>query len=105
MDKPPLVVTDQEISLEDLENYTRTTFANLPPGCQTLYHNVAGHNITLESSDFPDLGNAIDASCKDEKLVCGDLLKKKADANEFGDKLETYLRITIGNNLVSLTRR
>ncbi|PLB35239.1 cysteine dioxygenase [Aspergillus candidus] len=99
MDKPPLVVTDQEISLEDLEKYTRTTFANLPPGCQTLYHNVAGHNITLESPDFPDLGDAIDASCKNQKLVCGDMLKKKADANEFGDKNETYLRITIGNNL------
>lgn len=70
MDKPPLVISDEQISLAYLDKYSRTTYANLPAGCQTLYHNVAGHNVTLESADFPQLAGAIDYSCRDEKLVC-----------------------------------
>lgn len=101
MDKPPLVISDEQISLAYLDKYTRTTYANLPAGCQTLYHNVAGHNITLESADFPQLAEAIDYSCRDPNLVCGKILSQKMAHPEFGSNLETYLRITVGNNLVS----
>lgn len=102
MDKPPLVISDEQVSLDDLDKYTRTTYANLPTGCQDLYHNVAGHNVSLESASFPQLAQAIDYSCRDPNLVCGKILKEKEIKNEFHDEKMTYLRITVGNNLVSL---
>lgn len=98
MDLPPVVVSEQQISLEELENYTRTTFANLPEGCQNLYHNIAGHSITVASASFPQLPEAIDQSCGDPNKVCGKMLEHKK--GEFGGILETYLRITVGDNLV-----
>ncbi|KAE8327221.1 RmlC-like cupin domain-containing protein [Aspergillus sergii] len=101
MDKPPLVISDEQVSLEDLDKYTRTTYANLPPGCQDLYHNIAGHNVSLESPSFPQLAQAIDYSCRDPKLVCGKILEEKKKKDEFHDKLKTYLRITVGNNLAN----
>lgn len=100
MDKPPLVVSDEQVSLEDLDKYHRTTYANLPPGCQALYHNIAGHNVSLESASFPQLAQAIDYSYRDPRLVCGKILAQKQKKNEFHDKSKTYLRITVGSNLV-----
>ncbi|RAQ51229.1 hypothetical protein AFGD_003717 [Aspergillus flavus] len=101
MDKPPLVVSDEQVSLEDLDKYHRTTYANLPPGCQALYHNIAGHNVSLESASFPQLAQAIDYSCRDPRLVCGKILAQKQTKNEFHDKSKTYLRITVGSNLAN----
>ncbi|GMF75086.1 unnamed protein product [Aspergillus oryzae] len=98
--RPPLVVSDEQVSLEDLDKYHRTTYANLPPGCQALYHNIAGHNVSLESASFPQLAQAIDYSCRDPRLVCGKILAQKQKKNEFHDKSKTYLRITVGSNLV-----
>lgn len=91
-------MSEQEISLEELENYSRTTFINLPKGCQNLYHNIAGQNITVASASFPQLAEAIDQSCRDPKKICGKILEQKKD--EFGRPEETYLRITVGDNMV-----
>ncbi|ENH66871.1 Cysteine dioxygenase [Fusarium oxysporum f. sp. cubense race 1] len=49
-----------------------------------------------KASALLELPEAIDESCRDPKKVCGEILEGK---NTFGDKLETYLRITIGDNL------
>lgn len=76
------------------------TWANLPEGCQKLYHNISGPNITVQSPSFPQLPEAINQSCKDPNKVCGQILKEKAEKGDFKDPLETYLRITVGDNLV-----
>ncbi|OKL56393.1 hypothetical protein UA08_08078 [Talaromyces atroroseus] len=101
MDLPPLVVTNEAVSLRQLDLAQVTTWANLPSACQNLYHNVAGKNITLESSDFKDFADAIHRSVTTPGYWGHDLLKKKCknpinpDPEEFMYK---YLRVTIGSN-------
>jgi hypothetical protein len=97
VDLPPVVIPQSEMTLDILEKMTAMTFANLPQACQKLYHNISGAKITARPENFKDLPEAIDESCRDENKYCGDILKRK---NTFGDKLETYLRITVGDNLV-----
>ncbi|KAM3551234.1 hypothetical protein MY1884_007826 [Beauveria asiatica] len=101
VDLPPLVVTDQQISLEALESYSHTTIANLPATCQTLYHNVAGPNITVESPTFPQLPEAIEQSLKDPNKVCGKMLAEKKKLEPWITDKELYLRITVGDNLAN----
>ncbi|RBQ72284.1 hypothetical protein FVER14953_07598 [Fusarium verticillioides] len=96
VDLPPVVIPQSEMTLDILEKMTAMTFANLPQACQKLYHNISGAKITARPEKFKDLPEAIDESCRDENKYCGDILKRK---NIFGDKLETYLRITVGDNL------
>ncbi|KAI1040754.1 hypothetical protein LB505_012088 [Fusarium chuoi] len=96
VDLPPVIIPQSEMTLEILEKMTEMTFANLPDACQKLYHNISGPKITARPDGFKDLPEAIDESCRDPEKVCGKILDGK---NTFGDKLETYLRITIGDNL------
>ncbi|KAG5658009.1 hypothetical protein KAF25_006960 [Fusarium avenaceum] len=98
VDLPPLIVPETEITLEQLESSTAMTFVNLPEGCQKLYHNICGPNITVQPASFPQLPEAIDQSCKNPDKICGKILKNK---DTFGDPLETYLRITLGDNLAN----
>jgi hypothetical protein len=99
MDLSPYVISNQNISLLDLERGVYTTPANLPAACQTLYGNVAGPDITLDTPQFPDFSKAIQRSVSTEGLLGYKLLKAKS--SEFGheDFLGTYLRITLGYNL------
>ncbi|KAF4432140.1 Cysteine dioxygenase [Fusarium acutatum] len=96
VDLPPVVIPESEMTLEILEKMTAMTFANLPKACQKLYHNISGAKITARPDSFPKLPEAIDESCRDEKKYCGAILKVK---NTFKDPTETYLRITVGDNL------
>ncbi|SCV37099.1 uncharacterized protein FFB14_06422 [Fusarium fujikuroi] len=96
VDLPPVVIPESEMTLEILENMTAMTFANLPKACQKLYHNISGPKITARPNSFPKLPEAIDESCKDENKYCGAILKNK---DTFKDPTETYLRITVGDNL------
>lgn len=99
MDLSPFVMSDEKISLLDLERGTYTAPANLPKACQTLYGNVAGPNILLDTPHFPDFSKAIERSVSMEGLLGYKLLKAKT--GEFGqdDFKETYLRITLGYDL------
>ncbi|KAF9783046.1 hypothetical protein IL306_010588 [Fusarium sp. DS 682] len=99
VDLPPVVIPESEMTLEILESLEAMTFANLPQACQKLYHNIAGSKITARPTFFPELPEAIDASCKDPEKFCGGILHGKMD--DFGGPLETYLRITIGDNLAN----
>ncbi|KAF4493861.1 Cysteine dioxygenase [Fusarium agapanthi] len=96
VDLPPVVIPESEMTLDILEKMTAMTFANLPKACQKLYHNISGAKITARPDSFPKLPEAIDESCRDEKKYCGAILKAK---DTFKDPTETYLRITIGDNL------
>lgn len=99
IDRSPFVISDQKISLLQLEKNDFTIAANLPQACQVLYHNVAGPNITLEAEDFP-FAAAIQRSVSTPGHWGYETLKKKA--GEFGkpDRKGTYLRITLGTNQV-----
>lgn len=74
----PFVVPQDRITLLQLENGLVTVPANLPDACKALYPNVAGENITLIDSNFPEFTSAIEMSCKNG--WCYDELQKKKDA-------------------------
>ncbi|OJI83485.1 hypothetical protein ASPTUDRAFT_200934 [Aspergillus tubingensis CBS 134.48] len=67
-DLPPLVVSNESVSLRDLDLARVTTWANLPRACQTLYHNIVGQGIKLKTDDFEDLPEAIHRSIKSRAI-------------------------------------
>ncbi|KAF4954455.1 hypothetical protein FGADI_5234 [Fusarium gaditjirri] len=103
VDLPPLVIPESEMTLDILEKMSAMTFANLPNACQKLYHNISGAKITARPDHFKKLPEAIDESCRDPEKVCGKILERKSKSkkNTFKDPTETYLRITIGDNLAN----
>jgi predicted metal-dependent enzyme (double-stranded beta helix superfamily) len=98
VDPAMVVLSPDRISMEDIARNQATVAANLTPCCQQLYANVAGGNFELNTSDFPQFVDAIEASIANPLGWCYQKLKEKAD--EFGkpDPEETYLRITMGTN-------
>jgi len=99
VDLPPLVITNESVSLRELDLAKVTTWANLPKACQNLYHNIAGRGVTLETTDFPDLAEAIHKSVTTPDYWGYKKLQSKcvnpADHEEFVLK---YLRVTIGSS-------
>jgi hypothetical protein len=96
---PPLrVVPNDQLTMADAAAATATVAANLTPGCQILYANVAGSGFALDTPDFPDFSRAIKESIDDPQGWCHQTLAAKA--TEFGtpDLKKTYLRITLGRN-------
>lgn len=97
----PLVVKNMdELTIEHLAAATHMPIANLPPICQKLYNCIAGKNFRLHTPDFPDFSQAIEYSIRTPGLWCYNKLRDKS--REFNpdkpDLLETYLRITLGEN-------
>ncbi|MCJ1366397.1 hypothetical protein MMC16_005525 [Acarospora aff. strigata] len=99
LDRSPFVISDQRISLQQLESNQYTVPANLPTACQILYQNVAGPNIVLNSKEFPDFADAIQRSVSTKGLWGYKKLRAKAHAFGKEEFNSTYLRITIGTNL------
>lgn len=88
-----------EITMEDMARNKATVAANLTPTCQQLYSNVSGARFELNTPDFTDFANAIEASIASPLGWCNQELKRKA--TEFGGEPNpdmTYLRITMGVN-------
>lgn len=98
-DLPAIIVSSQTITMEELARGEVTVAANLSPGANILYANVAGADIQLDTPDFPDFSDAINYSVMTPGCVCYNLLKAKEQ--EFGkpNPRGTYLRITLGDNL------
>lgn len=97
----PLVVRNtHELTIDDIAKGTYLPKANLSLTSQKLYDCIAGKNFVLNTPDFPDFIEAIEYSIATPKMWCNKKLLEKA--TEFNkDKpnvLETYLRITLGQN-------
>jgi uncharacterized cupin superfamily protein len=86
--------------MEDVASASVMPVANLPPMSQKLYNCIAGPKFVLDTDDFPDFYQAIEYSIATPGRWCYETLKRKA--NEFNknkpNPLETYLRITLGQN-------
>jgi len=99
MSVPLCVKGINEITMDDV-GYNRVLPSSaLSPAAQILYGCIAGDKFTLNTPDFPDFAKAIAHSIHTEGLWCNTRLKEKA--TEFGkdpQPLETYLRITMGQN-------
>jgi hypothetical protein len=100
VDLSPFVVPTDDIRLEDLDTGNYTVSSNLPDACQQLYANVTGKKIILDDTDFPEFSQAIQHSCITPGCWAYETLEAKA--TEFDkthpDRLQTYLRITLGYN-------
>ena len=97
----PLTLKDTAgLTMDDVALGKIMPVANLPATAQKLYNCIAGPSFTLETAEFPDFYAAIERSIATPGCWCYETLKKKA--TEFNkDKpnvLETYLRITLGQN-------
>ncbi len=88
-----------ELTMDDVAANAYLPHSALSPAGQVLYHCVSGKRFTLNTPDFPDFADAIEYSIRTPGLWCNTRLKEKA--TEFGkdpQPLETYLRITLGQN-------
>jgi hypothetical protein len=97
----PLLVKDtDELSMDDIASGTYMPKANLSLVAQKLYDCISGKAFVLDDDTFPEFSKAIEYSIATPGLWCHEKLKEKA--NEFSKEkpnvLETYLRITLGEN-------
>jgi len=94
------VKNTEEISMLDIALGLYLPKANLSLGAQQLYDCISGKQFILDAPDFPDFVQAIEYSIKTPGCYCYERLREKS--TEFNkDKpnlLETYLRITLGQN-------
>ena len=100
-DSIPLTLKDTAtLTMDDVASGTCMPVANLPITSQKLYNCIAGPNFCLETPEFPDFYKAIELSIATPGSWCYETLKKKATefSKERPNILETYLRITLGQN-------
>jgi hypothetical protein len=97
----PLLIKDtDELTMDDIAKGKYMPTANLSTVSQKMYHCISGKKFVLNTADFPDFTEAIEYSIRTPGLWCNTILQNKS--REFTpDKpniLETYLRITLGEN-------
>ncbi|RDH46368.1 cysteine dioxygenase [Zooshikella ganghwensis] len=98
--EPPLIVlpTDK-FTMMDAAEYRAVVPNALSQECQELYSNVVGKSFVLNTPDFPDFTDAIEASIRNPNGWCYKKLEeKKSEFGGEGDIKATYLRITLGVN-------
>jgi hypothetical protein len=95
---PLLVVPTDDLTMDAIAAGTAMPVANLSLTSQKLYNCISGRKFSLTTPDFPDFVKAIEYSIATPGRWCYERLKQKA--SEFGtnEPLETYLRITLGEN-------
>ena len=97
---PMLVKPTDQLTMCDIASSKYLPKANLSLVSQKLYDCISGKNFCLDDADFPDFTAAIERSIATPGLWCNKTLENKS--KEFNkDKpnlLETYLRITLGQN-------
>ena len=97
---PLLVKPNEELSMDDVASGQVLPKANLAIVAQKLYDCISGKKFVLNDPSFPEFSKAIERSIQDPSGWCYQKLLSKA--TEFSkDKpnlLETYLRITLGQN-------
>ena len=96
----PLKIKDtSELTMEDVAGTEFLPSANLSSSAQILYNCISGPKFTLNTPDFPDFSDAIEYSINTPGLWCNTRLTQKAtEFDKDPQPLETYLRITLGQN-------
>ena len=100
-DSVPLTLKDTAtLTMDDVASGAHMPVANLPATSQRLYDCVAGPKFCLDTPEFPDFYKAIEYSIATPGCWCYKTLKKKATefSKDRPNILETYLRITLGQN-------
>jgi hypothetical protein len=100
-DSVPLTLKDTAmLTMDDVASGTCMPVANLPATSQKLYNCIAGPKFCLDTPEFPEFYRAIELSIATPGSWCYETLKKKATefSKDRPNILETYLRITLGQN-------
>lgn len=97
---PLIVKRIDEITMDDIASNTYMPKSFLSNVGQKLFDCVSGENFVLDTDDFPDFSKAIEYSIATPGCWCYEKIKQKS--TEFNPTkpniLETYLRITLGQN-------
>jgi len=97
---PLLVKNTDSLTMDDVAQGDFLPKSNLSTIGQQLYDCISGKNFVLDDESFPDFSKAIEYSLATPGCWCYEKIKSKS--TEFNpDKpniLETYLRITLGQN-------
>ena len=73
--------------------------SNLSQAAQILYECIAGKKFVLDDKDFPQFSKAIEYNIATPGCWCYKKLQEKSkEFSKEGNILETYLRITLGQN-------
>ena len=97
--RTPLYIKDMDdLTMDDIASENFLPRSWLSPVSQKMYDSIAGRQFVLDDPSFPDFSAAIERNIATPGCWCYETLKKKA--SEFGKPniLETYLRITLGQN-------
>ncbi len=86
--------------MDDIAQSNYMPISNLPSICQKLYNCISGEKFILDTPEFPDFTQAIEHSIRTPGNWCYQkLLDKSKEFNpDKPNPLETYLRITLGQN-------
>ena len=97
----PLFVKDtNELTMTDIAEGSFLPDSNLSLTSQILYNSISGKKFVLNDNDFPDFSKAIEYSIATPGMWCNKKLKEKSTefSKDTPNLLETYLRITLGEN-------
>lgn len=90
-----------ELTMNDIAENRYISHSILSHTAQKLYDCISGHRFVLNDDDFPDFSKAIEYSIATPGCWCHEKLKSKS--TEFNPNhpniKETYLRITLGENM------
>lgn len=96
---PYLIKGTNDLTMDDVASNRYLPSAALSASAQQLYGCVSGEKFVLNSDDFPEFSNAIEYSIATPGCWCYERLQQKAtEFNKNPQPLETYLRITLGQN-------
>jgi hypothetical protein len=95
---PLIVRPTDDLTMNDIAGGSIVAKSHLSPVAHKLFDCVSGKKFVLDGPDFPEFSQAIEYSIADPNGWCNKRLLEKS--REFGEPnlLETYLRITIGEN-------
>jgi hypothetical protein len=97
---PLLIKNTNDLTMDDIASNKYLPSSHLSTSSRQLYDCISGDNFILDTDDFPNFSEAIEYSLATPGLWCYEKIKSKS--TEFNpDKpniLETYLRITLGQN-------
>jgi hypothetical protein len=96
----PLLVKDTNfLTMNHIAKSSYLPKSNLSQAAQILYECIAGKKFVLDDKDFPQFSKAIEYSIATPGCWCYKKLQEKSrEFSKEGNILETYLRITLGQN-------
>lgn len=96
---PLLIKNTDELTMSDIAKGEYIAKANLSSIAQKLYDCISGKRFILDDEEFPEFSQAIEHSIKTPGCWCNRrLLEKATEFSSDPKPLETYLRITLGEN-------